>query len=80
MLKQANFSALFAWPKIKIIVLFAAAYKQFQQSSVPDWDTIWRYKSSLTQVTWADTNFGRATLKLLNSPCVEVPVNQNGAK
>ena len=80
MLKRANFPAAFAWLKIKIIGLFTAAYEEFLSSSVADWDTILRYKSSLTQVMWADTNFGRATLKLLNSPCVEVPENQNGAK
>jgi hypothetical protein len=70
----------FDLPKIKIIGLFAAAYKHFSSSSVPDWDTICRYKSTLTQVIWEDSNFGRATLKLPTSPCVEVPENQNGAK
>jgi hypothetical protein len=36
----------------------------FLQSSVADWDTIWRYKSTLTQVIWVDTNFGRAHAKV----------------
>ena len=40
-------------------------------ASVPGWDTILRYKSSLTQVTFSNANSGCSEPKLADSSCVD---------
>lgn len=43
-------------------------------ASVPGWDTILRYKSSLTQVTFSSADFGRSTPKSADASCVDWPL------
>lgn len=70
-LKSATKTLFFNMAEIKIIALYSLGYSENFSTSVPGWDTILRYKSSLTQVTPSPANFGRPRTKFADASCVD---------